>query len=301
MNDPFSKNTDNRETIPAAKKKDGFAATQEPHEYFNQGLFEAVTDHVWGTSAQVASDDATFYTDASGNPLDKTASAVTINEDDKILIAHNVAATANMALICGGKKVRLEMLKGVNWNLSTFNLTLGTTGDSFSGDIELTGTGTLTIEESNSFKVHHSAMTIVNSAGNIIINNNPNLIGTFSPSLKFGGASVGMIYSVQAGNYLKIGSWVFIDVAILLTSKGSSTGNATIEGLPFALTGNTVANTITPTQLNFTETPFVTMLSGTTLKIEEPVSGNVPIALTNASFVAPGVPGFWFNMKYRAA
>lgn len=170
MNDPFAPSTENREPIPASKNKEGFLPTQEPHEYINQAIFKGVTDHIWGTSAQASSDDATFYTDASGNPLDKTASAVTINEDDKILIAHDVAATANMTLICGGKKVRLEMLQGVNWNLSTFDLTLGETGDSFSGDIELTGTGALTIEESNDLNVHHTAMTVVNPVGHAIMN-----------------------------------------------------------------------------------------------------------------------------------
>ena len=151
-------------------------------------------DHIWGTSAQVASGDATFYTDGSGNPLNAVAGSVTINEDDKILIAHNVTSTANMMLICGGKKVRLEMVKGVNWNLSTFNLTLGETGDSFSGDIELTGTGTLTIEKSNGFRVYHTAMTVVNIAGDVIVNNNNIPVAHWTyPDIKGSGLSISSI------------------------------------------------------------------------------------------------------------
>jgi len=173
MNDPFAVNIDNRTIIPVAKNKAGFEATQEPKEYINQALFRAVTNHIWGTQSQVANLDANFYTDISGNPLDKNDAAVTINEDDKILIAHDVTATANQKLVLGGKKVRIEMLKGVNWNLDTFNLDLGATTDSFSGDLELTGTGTLTITVSNGFRVHHTAMTIVNTAGDIAVNNDP--------------------------------------------------------------------------------------------------------------------------------
>ncbi len=166
------KNPDNRFDVPIGFRRSGVEGGKGVYnKYMNQLLFELKQDHIWGTAAQATLNDATFYTDASGNPLDKNDAAVTIEEDDKILIVHDVAATANMALICGGKKVTLEMSKGVNWDLSTFDLDLGETGDSFSGDLELTGTGTLTIEESNWFQVHHSAMTIVNGTGDIVINN----------------------------------------------------------------------------------------------------------------------------------
>jgi hypothetical protein len=62
--------------------------------------------------------------------------------------------------------------------------------------------------------------------------------GTFTPVLTFGGASVGVTYSQQAGAYTKIGNRVFVDITIALTSKGSSTGSAKIEGLPFAANGS---------------------------------------------------------------
>lgn len=57
--------------------------------------------------------------------------------------------------------------------------------------------------------------------------------GSFTPTLLFGGAAVGMTYSYQAGRYTKIGNRVFFFLEIILTAKGSSTGTATITGQPF--------------------------------------------------------------------
>lgn len=58
---------------------------------------------------------------------------------------------------------------------------------------------------------------------------------TFTPVLKFGGASVGITYSIQLGSYVKMDNFVFGTIHILLTSKGSSTGDASIT-LPFTQT-----------------------------------------------------------------
>lgn len=59
--------------------------------------------------------------------------------------------------------------------------------------------------------------------------------GTWTPALKFGGASVSMTYSTQTGRYVKVGGLVTLWWNITLTNKGSSTGSATITGLPFAV------------------------------------------------------------------
>lgn len=58
----------------------------------------------------------------------------------------------------------------------------------------------------------------------------------FTPIVNFGGASVGVTYAAsgQIGTVTKIGNRVFFSVHIVLTSKGSSTGTLTIDGLPTA-------------------------------------------------------------------
>lgn len=57
--------------------------------------------------------------------------------------------------------------------------------------------------------------------------------GTFVPALTFGGASVGMTYTTQNGNYTKVGNLVIFVAHIVLTLKGASTGAAFVTGLPF--------------------------------------------------------------------
>jgi hypothetical protein len=59
--------------------------------------------------------------------------------------------------------------------------------------------------------------------------------GTFTPILTFNGSSVSMTYSQQYGTYTKIGRHVTISLRIILTNKGSSTGTARIESLPFTI------------------------------------------------------------------
>lgn len=60
---------------------------------------------------------------------------------------------------------------------------------------------------------------------------------TFTPTIAFGGAAVGVTYGTQTGTYTKIGNLVHAKVLLVLTSKGSSVGAITIEGLPFTPAG----------------------------------------------------------------
>jgi hypothetical protein len=59
--------------------------------------------------------------------------------------------------------------------------------------------------------------------------------GTWTMGVAFGGASVGVTTSANTGTYTKIGRQVTVNGYIELTSKGSSTGNARITGLPFSI------------------------------------------------------------------
>ena len=57
--------------------------------------------------------------------------------------------------------------------------------------------------------------------------------GTFTPAIAFGGASVGVAYAQVIGIYTKVGRLVHFSGRVDLSNKGSSTGSATITGLPF--------------------------------------------------------------------
>ncbi len=74
-------------------------------------------------------------------------------------------------------------------------------------------------------------------AGNTVTVNADYATGTWTPVLTFGGLSTGITYSIQVGEYIKIGQMVFINFDIQLTSKGSATGIALINGFPFTNTG----------------------------------------------------------------
>lgn len=111
------------------------------------------------------------------------------------------------------------------------------------------------------------------TAGNIEFPATPNISGsanvlddyeegTFTPTLTFGGAAVGITGSFL-GNYTKVGNRVVGMIRIILTSKGSSTGTAVIGGLPFTVgTTGTCALTVD------------NLATG---------AGVIPMALTNSS------------------
>jgi hypothetical protein len=56
--------------------------------------------------------------------------------------------------------------------------------------------------------------------------------GVFTPTIAFNGASVGVTYTTQLGAWTKIGNRIFYEVVIVLSSKGSSNGTATVRGFP---------------------------------------------------------------------
>jgi hypothetical protein len=57
--------------------------------------------------------------------------------------------------------------------------------------------------------------------------------GTWTPTIAFGGGTTGITYSQQVGLYIKIGKMVHVSGYVSLTSKGSSTGAATLTNFPF--------------------------------------------------------------------
>lgn len=58
-------------------------------------------------------------------------------------------------------------------------------------------------------------------------------VGTWTPTLSFGGGTTGITYGTQTGVYARLGDIIYCSFSIVLTNKGSSTGTATIGTLPF--------------------------------------------------------------------
>ena len=58
--------------------------------------------------------------------------------------------------------------------------------------------------------------------------------GLWTPAITFGGASVGVTYNAQVGNWTRIGALLLFTGRIVLSSNGSSEGLAVVGELPYA-------------------------------------------------------------------
>jgi hypothetical protein len=110
--------------------------------------------------------------------------------------------------------------------------------------------------------------------------------GTFTPILSFGGGTTGISYSTQTGVYTRIGRVIQIDVNIALTSKGSSTGSASISGLPFTSPdAQALAMRIANMTAGVGDTDVVARTgAGNQTIIPEEVSSGTHIPLTDVDF-----------------
>jgi hypothetical protein len=90
--------------------------------------------------------------------------------------------------------------------------------------------------------------------------------GSWTPNLLVGGSSTGITGSSFLGNYTKIGNTVTVSCQIRLTNKGAGSGDLTISGLPFAMSGYRFYAPIG--YFNWTNVPTkVKFIVGTTLNL----------------------------------
>jgi hypothetical protein len=127
--------------------------------------------------------------------------------------------------------------------------------------------------------------------------------GNWTPGVTFGGGNTGVSSGASAGSYTKVGRIVYVSALLLLGSKGSSTGNAILTGLPFtAGNGNKMNGAVSFAyieRISFNEVLTGSVTSGgTTVSLYEAVSGNVsPNAITNSDF--NNSTGLRFNITYQ--
>ena len=113
--------------------------------------------------------------------------------------------------------------------------------------------------------------------------------GAFTPALKFGGFSSGMTYSVQGGHYTKVGRLVHVTGRVVLTAKGTSTGAAKVQGLPFniknenkAYSGAAIGQLKNITFADFLWGQFV--VSSDDMELWETTNAGVQSALDDTNF-----------------
>ena len=112
--------------------------------------------------------------------------------------------------------------------------------------------------------------------------------GTWTIGFSFGGGSTGITYIQNTGKYTKVGRLVTVFGAIDLSSKGSSTGNAAITGLPFAVGG--ASSDYSAASLHLVNITFADFPMGfgnpttTTIPLQEVTNAGVRTNLTDADF-----------------
>lgn len=147
-------------------------------------------------------------------------------------VRYQANAEASYYLLNGVKHIWYSAPTGTAGNVVTFTQVLSVEKDTslaLQGATTKSGTG---ITFPASFNASSDANTLDDYEE-----------GVFTPALSFGGGSTGLTYQSQKGQYVKIGKNVYVNLYILLLTKGSSTGQAAISGFPFG-TGSTTQGTI---------------------------------------------------------
>jgi hypothetical protein len=113
--------------------------------------------------------------------------------------------------------------------------------------------------------------------------------GTWTMGIAFDNGATGVTYSNNTGRYTKIGRQVSVVGYLALSNKGSSTGNATINGLPFTIgAGNSNYSAATISNLanvTFADFPQLRGEIGTTnILFLETTNAGTLTALTNSDF-----------------
>jgi hypothetical protein len=120
----------------------------------------------------------------------------------------------------------------LNWPLLTGTGTPAILQDVIAGGQTFVGAVTFSSVITANANIAFPATQVTDAGANVLDDYEE---GTFTPNLLFGGVSVGMTFTTRAGTYNKIGNRVWVSLDIILSAKGTSTGDATITGLPFII------------------------------------------------------------------
>jgi hypothetical protein len=149
-----------------------------------------------------------------------------------------------------------------------------------------TGTGTFVGNSSPTLvtpTLGAASATSINFGGGALANYIPTT--SFTPAVTIGGSSVGVTYGTQTGYYSRVGSNVFFNINIVLTSIGGLTGAVLITGLPITTGafGTVSASMYTGNVTYAAGTPVAAIgASGTTITPALENSAATITAMTNA-------------------
>ena len=162
-----------------------------------------------------------IYKDANGNLV--IGGTTTIGVVNKELSIISSSGGAGLALSDVGASSRFQLIAGAG-GANKFGIYDLATG-SYRMLIDSTGVIDLPIGQ-----IKFPATQNASSDANTLDDYEE---GTFTPTVNFALASVGLTYTSRTGVYTKIGRAVNFKIEITLSNKGSSTGYITIGNLPF--------------------------------------------------------------------
>jgi hypothetical protein len=128
--------------------------------------------------------------------------------------------------------------------------------------------------------------------------------GTWTPTVSFGGASVSVAYTANTnGRYVKVGGVVHVSGCLFLSSKGSSTGDAAIGGLPFDMLNTAEGTKASATigqlgGVSFTAYPSM-LASGTALYLYDTTTGGTLATIDDSNLTDN--TSIYFAASYAAA
>jgi hypothetical protein len=110
--------------------------------------------------------------------------------------------------------------------------------------------------------------------------------GTFTPAVTFGGGNTGITYTTQSGFYTRIGRMVHVELTVLLSAKGSSTGAAVITGLPLAVAATCAGHyQMSAMTAGVGDTYLQGAFTGTQFNLQD-ISGGSAAQITDVDFSA---------------
>jgi hypothetical protein len=157
-----------RTTIVSSKRNSGFTAEGVDFDQLNQLLFELRADHIIGNATQLSNNDCTCVFQSSDQTFrDSQGAVVTFLDGEKIIWAglDTITASIDIGTI---DDLTHETLTGVTIALGSYDLDLG---ENQRGELNLSGTGTLTVLSSNGLRVVTSGVTVDIQDGDFILNN----------------------------------------------------------------------------------------------------------------------------------
>jgi hypothetical protein len=235
----------------------GAAVTSNANFAFTGVRFSNITGYAISTGASTAID-----VNVNGCAFNNSGGGIRVQGGNSLCVAGNSFSSITDVASAG---IRVEN------TVSQVAVTGNTFKDVTPLDFSNTGTiGALVVSgnstDSTSSVLNGSRFTNTNSTDPEVLDYYAE--GTFTPTITFGGNAVNVTYTSQAGFYTRIGNRVLFNLAVILSSKGSSTGGLRIGGLPF------VAAELTPVSLRVTN--FTSGVGDTMLSAHIPASSQSP-------------------------